>query len=447
MTRSTVCTFIAATLILASNASGQSFTWTGGGSGNNWSTADNWEDGSVPSTNDSSQDITLVGGSSQGRTFINNLGTVTLDTLGTLGSMSSTGCLSGNDLVLNRFFGQHSGTLKLEVAVTLNGSANWSTNDPVIFGSLVDIGTRDLGILTSDDMTFEALSSSSRSLNSLVLTANARFASTDLVFNATEVSMVFGRVECEGSGNISFFHLNGSSTLANFSGINLRTSQSLTSNTFVNAQLGQIWGRGGNLHIGLSENDFGRIEVGDVLINNNTDVIFDIGSANNDVIVTSDNSVSFGGADLEINLRSVVGFGDEIMIIEKTSGGAFGATFQGLPEGAVFGATSDTFFQITYRGGTGSNDVILTRVSAPSDPRLTDITVEDDPSDPANFHRVTLIGTGSARNQRLSLHASANLADGFPERSQFTATNENFSTILQVSKTTKLEFYGVRPAP
>jgi hypothetical protein len=56
--------------------------------------------------------------------------------------------------------------------------------------------------------------------------------------------------------------------------------------------------------------------------------------------------------------------GTTFTILENTSGLGTTGFFEGLSEGSTFDV-GDNRFQITYAGGTGANDVIITTVAVP----------------------------------------------------------------------------------
>jgi hypothetical protein len=77
-------------------------------------------------------------------------------------------------------------------------------------------------------------------------------------------------------------------------------------------------------------------------------------------------TVDVTGSALNLTLGFTPAVGNSFTIINNDSNDAVTGTFNGLPEGKVFTATTGSFsgtFQITYRGGDG-NDVVLTAVSA-----------------------------------------------------------------------------------
>jgi autotransporter-associated beta strand protein len=83
-------------------------------------------------------------------------------------------------------------------------------------------------------------------------------------------------------------------------------------------------------------------------------------------------AVTLNNARLEVIPLSSLGFGnfraaigDTFVIINNDGTDAVNGTFLNAPEGAVFGATLNTAYRITYRGGDG-NDVAITRVNRAS---------------------------------------------------------------------------------
>lgn len=84
-----------------------------------------------------------------------------------------------------------------------------------------------------------------------------------------------------------------------------------------------------------------------------------ITGAGSDQLVST-GSVALNGATLNVSLGSYMPPpGTSFAIITRTSAGAGNSTFAGLPEGKMFHVGSTTF-QITYVGGTGHHDVVLT---------------------------------------------------------------------------------------
>jgi autotransporter-associated beta strand protein len=80
-------------------------------------------------------------------------------------------------------------------------------------------------------------------------------------------------------------------------------------------------------------------------------------------------TVNLNNARLEVIPLSSLGFGnfraaigDTFVIINNDGTDAVNGTFLNAPEGTIFGATLNTAYRITYRGGDG-NDVAITRVN------------------------------------------------------------------------------------
>jgi len=81
-------------------------------------------------------------------------------------------------------------------------------------------------------------------------------------------------------------------------------------------------------------------------------------------------SVSLNGATLNLQPGYAASPGAAFLILVNDGTDPIAGTFAGLPEGAVFLAGGQ-YFSITYRGGSGANDVVVTRVNPPA--RFTNI--------------------------------------------------------------------------
>lgn len=86
------------------------------------------------------------------------------------------------------------------------------------------------------------------------------------------------------------------------------------------------------------------------------------------IVTGSGNTINLTDGTLNVNLLNSFSpsVGQSFEIINNQTGDPITGTFSGLAEGAVFEVGS-TKFQITYKGGTSGNDVVLTVVS-PSTP-------------------------------------------------------------------------------
>ncbi len=106
------------------------------------------------------------------------------------------------------------------------------------------------------------------------------------------------------------------------------------------------------------------------------------GNANNDTLSwsgTGAGAFNLGSATLALTLGYFPTIGHTYRIVDNTSTGTYGgSTFEGLSEGAYISATysgTTYFFTISYAGGTGSNDILLTCVASPLVNRQRAITV------------------------------------------------------------------------
>jgi fibronectin-binding autotransporter adhesin len=76
-------------------------------------------------------------------------------------------------------------------------------------------------------------------------------------------------------------------------------------------------------------------------------------------------AVILNGAALDVEPGYDVPPGMSFDVLVNFGSSAIGGTFAGLPEGAVFQAGGQ-YFSISYKGGVGTNDVLLTRVNPPA---------------------------------------------------------------------------------
>jgi autotransporter-associated beta strand protein len=78
--------------------------------------------------------------------------------------------------------------------------------------------------------------------------------------------------------------------------------------------------------------------------------------------LSSSGTINLGGSSLNLNLTYPAAVGDSFTIINNTGSGSIVGTFRGLAEGATFVINGMTF-QITYKGGSSGNSVVVTRVA------------------------------------------------------------------------------------
>ncbi len=109
--------------------------------------------------------------------------------------------------------------------------------------------------------------------------------------------------------------------------------------------------------------------------------------------------VNLNGATLNLQPGYAAGPGAAFLILVNDGTDPIVGTFAGLPEGAVFQAGGQ-YFSISYKAGSGNNDVVVTRVNPPG-----------------NFKNITLLKAGTAQLQGLggsnvtyTVQANTNLA-------------------------------------
>jgi autotransporter-associated beta strand protein len=129
---------------------------------------------------------------------------------------------------------------------------------------------------------------------------------------------------------------------------------------------GPLTVRGGKLSPGASA---GILNVnGDVTLTNLATFILELNGTNAGMGYDQLNvagGVNLANCALNVSLGFVPPSGTTFVVINNDGSDAISNTFAGLPEGAVF-SINGLPFQISYAGGSGNNDVVLTRASPPA---------------------------------------------------------------------------------
>ncbi len=149
-------------------------------------------------------------------------------------------------------------------------------------------------------------------------------------------------------------------------------------------------------------NSPGRLNSSNVTFNTSTHFAVELngtnpGSDHDQLNVTG--SVALDGT-LTGSVGFIPGVGTTFTIINNDGADAIQGAFQGLGEGAIF-ALGAFLFQISYHGGNGSNDVVLTHVAAPP-AQISSITTVTN-----GFEKI--IASGQS-NLTYVIQASTNLA-------------------------------------
>lgn len=113
-------------------------------------------------------------------------------------------------------------------------------------------------------------------------------------------------------------------------------------------------------------------------------------------------SVTLNGAQLEVVPNYAATTGTVFLLVVNDGSDAVTGAFAGLPEGTVFQAGGQ-YFSISYHAGSGSNDIVLTRVNAATQPaQFSNVTR-------LNANTVQFQGSGGT-NVGYLIQASTNLA-------------------------------------
>jgi uncharacterized delta-60 repeat protein len=120
-------------------------------------------------------------------------------------------------------------------------------------------------------------------------------------------------------------------------------------------------------------------------------------------------AVSLGGATLNVKPGFIPTIGQAFTILDNDDTDPIEGTFAGLDEGDLL-VISDATFQISYIGGTGSNDVILTTVEGnhvPTVATISNLTMDED----AGTHTITLTGITAGGSESQPLRVTAVSSD------------------------------------
>ena len=233
---------------------------------------------------------------------------------------------------------------------------------------------------------------------------NDNGSESDLLFTGDVVGLGSASIRRTGIGGVTF---SGSLSLTceldagdtTFSGISgtagiVRLNGGNVGGTGTIGNLVSMAG-GGHVKPGAVGGGTGTLTCRAVSWNTATHLDLDIKSASTFDQLSAVGGVSLGGAELILALDGSVGVGSKIVILANDVTDPIIGTFAGLPEGA-FIPQSLGGWTISYHGGSGANDVELTRVNGPPvdpTPVLTAVTLGN--PDLLGNRPVTVTGKGA----------------------------------------------------
>jgi autotransporter-associated beta strand protein len=123
-------------------------------------------------------------------------------------------------------------------------------------------------------------------------------------------------------------------------------------------------------------NSVGKLNTGNLWLNSSSSVDIEIngatpGTGYDQINVTG--AIDLSSATLNVKLGFNGAIGQQFVIIQNDGVDAVSGTFYGMPEASSF-PVNGVQFQITYKGGSGGNDVVLTQVSLPAPPNIGGLT-------------------------------------------------------------------------
>ena len=84
-----------------------------------------------------------------------------------------------------------------------------------------------------------------------------------------------------------------------------------------------------------------------------------------DRIQVNTGAVVILGSNLVVTVGTTLSLGQTFTILNKVPAGAIIGTFAGIPQGGTVTGSNGTVFSVSYIGGEGSNDIVLTVIQAP----------------------------------------------------------------------------------
>ena len=298
-------------------------TWTGAGSDSNWMTGANWSSGMAPQIDD---DLDFPAGA----TNLNSVDDFPAGTsFGSITLGASGYSLSGNalDLTGGITASYTSGSSTSTIPTDLGGgTVSTATGGQLNLGGVIS-GSAGLAASGGGTLDLEV--------------ANTYTGLTNINGSGTTVLV---------DGTIGAVQVN---TAAVLGGI---------------GTVGNVTSNGGTISPGDSP---GVLNSGSLTLDSNSTFLAELdgttpgnGTTGYDQVVAS-GAISLGGAKLSASIGGsyTPTLGDQLTIIQNTSGSAITGAFALLPEGSAV-RISGSLFRITYQGGSNNQDVVLTAVAA-----------------------------------------------------------------------------------
>jgi len=346
---------------LAPRVNASDFSWTGV-SATGWNSPGNWSPSGPPGAGDTA----LFNG-----VFINQPNLTTGATVGTL--HMATG------VVQNVTLSGNPGAVLNISALSILGTGILVDNTNAFTLTI----TAGLGVNNSQAWT-------NNSGNLFTVSGNVTLSGNNLTVNGTGNTLISGNIIGAGAGstitkdgpgtltlsgtlgyggdttvNGGTLLVNGSSNnhtwTANNSGTTLGGTGTIGGPVVVNAGANLAPGNGGNTTAILNTGALTLASTSNFRVDINGTTV----GSGYDQLNVATGGVAITGSNLVVTVGTTLSVGQTFTILNKVSGGAITGTFAAIPQGGTVVGSNGTVFQVSYTGGTGGNDVVLTVIAAP----------------------------------------------------------------------------------
>ena len=293
------------------------------------------------------------------------------------------------------------GTLRMTTGVAQNVTIS---SNPGATLNLSDLGIPGTGILVDNTNAFTLTITASLSLgnsqdwtnnsgNLFTVSGTVALGGNAVTVNGTGNTLISGNVS--GVGSVSDLIKDGSGTLT-LTGTNTYTGGTAVNGgtLLVNNTTGSgtgtgavtvtnagttlggtgtisgpvVVGAGANIAPGNGGNNTGILNTGALTLaatsNFRVDINGTTAGTGYDQLRVTPGIVTITGSNLVVTVGTTLSLGQTFLILNKASTGAITGTFAGIPQGGTVVGSNGTVFSVSYTGGDGSNDIVLTVVQA-----------------------------------------------------------------------------------
>ena len=246
-------------------------------------------------------------------------------------------------------------TLTIDCRVALGAPQTWTNNS----GNLFTVSGATLALGGNDDLTVNGTG------DTLISAGISGGMGSDFIKDGTGTLTLTGPNTYDGATivNGGTLLVNGSYTGMGDATVNnggtLGGTGIINSSVTVNA--------GGTLAPGNGGNTTGILTTGALTLAPISNFQVDINGTTPGTgydQITATGAVTITGSNLVVTVGTTLSVGQTFTILNKVAGGAITGTFAGIPQGGTVTGSNGTVFSVSYTGGTGGNDIVLTVVQA-----------------------------------------------------------------------------------